>query len=46
MGMDTKDIARLMNVSSASIHTGMYRLKKRLNLENSQGLREYVVNLE
>lgn len=46
MGMDTKDIARLMNVSSASIHTGMYRLKKRLKLAESQGLREYIVNLE
>lgn len=45
MGMETKDIARLMNVSAASIHTGIYRLKKRLNLDEDQGLREFVINL-
>ncbi len=45
LGMETKDIAQLLNVTPASIRTAMYRLKKRLGLEDEIGLREYLVEL-
>ncbi|MEO9482541.1 MAG: response regulator [Ekhidna sp.] len=45
LGMDTKEIARLLNVTAASIRTAMYRLKKRLNVNEEDSLRDFLVLL-
>ena len=45
LGMDTKEIARLLNVTAASVRTAMYRLKKRLYIDENESLREFLVQL-
>ena len=45
LGMDTKEIARLLNVTAASVRTAMYRLKKRMNIEEDESLRDFLVQL-
>lgn len=45
LGMDTKEIAQLLNVTPASIRTAMYRLKKRLNINEEDSLRDFLAHL-
>ena len=45
LGMDTKEIAQLLNVTPASIRTAMYRLKKRMNINEDESLRDFLVQL-
>ncbi len=45
LGMETKDIAQLLNVTPASIRTAMYRLKKRLGLHEEVNLRDYLTEV-
>lgn len=45
LGMDTKEIARLLNVTPASIRTAMYRLKKKLGIERDDGLRDFLIGI-
>lgn len=45
LGLDTKEIANLLNVTPASIRTAMYRLKKRMNIEEEDSLRDYLAQL-
>ncbi len=45
LNMDTKEIAQLLNVTPASVRTAMYRVKKRLNLEEDDNLRDYLHQL-
>ncbi|MCX2679304.1 LuxR C-terminal-related transcriptional regulator [Galbibacter sp. EGI 63066] len=45
MGLSTKEIAPLMNISIRGVETHRYRLKKRLNLDNSSSLVNYLRNL-
>lgn len=45
LGMDTKEIARLLNVTPASIRTAMYRVKKRLKIDTESNLRDYLSQL-
>lgn len=46
LGMDTKEIARLLNVTAASVRTAMYRLKKRLEVHEEDSLRDFLVQLD
>ncbi|MEO1253303.1 MAG: response regulator [Bacteroidota bacterium] len=45
LGMDTKEIARLLNVTAASVRTAMYRLKKKLNVNEEDSLRDFLIGL-
>ncbi|MEP4092502.1 response regulator [Reichenbachiella sp.] len=45
LGMDTKEIANLLNVTPASIRTAMYRLKKRLDIKEEESLRDFLMQL-
>lgn len=45
LNMDTKEIAQLLNVTPASVRTAMYRVKKRLNLQEDDNLRDYLHQL-
>lgn len=45
LGMDTKEIAQLLNVTPASIRTAMYRLKKRMKIKEEDSLRDFLVLL-
>ena len=42
LGMETKNIAQLLNVTPASIRTAMYRVKKRLGVAEEINLRDYL----
>lgn len=46
MNLLTKEIAPLMNVSVRGLETQRYRLKRKLNLENSNSLAEYLRNFK
>lgn len=45
LGMDTKEIAQLLNVTPASIRTAMYRLKKRMHVKEDESLRDFLARL-
>ncbi len=45
LNMDTKEIARLFNVKASSIQTSRVRLKKKLNLDESTDLRDFILNI-
>ncbi|MEP1096097.1 MAG: response regulator [Cyclobacteriaceae bacterium] len=46
LGMDTKEIAQMLNVTPASIRTAMYRLKKRLSIAEEDSLRDFLSQLD
>ena len=45
LGMETKQIAQLLNITPASIRTAMYRLKKKFEVPDNQDLRNYIEEL-
>lgn len=45
LGMDTKEIAQLLNVTPASIRTAMYRLKKRMEIPEEDSLRDFLIQI-
>ena len=45
MGLSSKDIAPLMNISHRSVEMSRYRLRKKLGLERSDSLTDYLINL-
>lgn len=45
LSMDTKQIARLLNITPASTRTIFYRLKKKMKLSEDENLRDYVQQL-
>lgn len=45
LGMETKQIAQLLNITPASIRTAMYRLKKKFEISEQQDLRNYIEEL-
>ncbi len=45
LGMETKQIALLLNITPASIRTSMYRLKKKFNIDDQLDLRKYIEEL-
>ena len=46
MGMDTKEIAHLLNITPASVRTSVYRIKKRMNLPEEDTLRDFLTRFE
>jgi len=42
LGMETKQIAQLLNITPASIRTAMYRLKKKFLIEEKDDLRHFI----
>lgn len=42
MGLSSKEIAAIMNTTTRSIETARYRLRKKLGLEQSQNLTEFI----
>tara|TARA_R110002051_G_scaffold324920_1_gene424605 strand:+ start:24982 stop:27693 length:2712 start_codon:yes stop_codon:yes gene_type:complete len=43
LNLSSKEIAPLLNISTKSVETKRYRLRKRLNLEHDDGLVEYIL---
>jgi DNA-binding CsgD family transcriptional regulator len=43
MNLSTKEIAYLMNISVRGVEIARYRLRKKLNLERSENLQEYIL---
>lgn len=46
LNLDTKDIASLMNLSVRAIENSRYRLRKKLNIESSQSLYDFFLNID
>lgn len=46
LGMDNKQIARLLNISPGSARTSLYRLKKKLGIDQDENLRVLIDELE
>jgi DNA-binding NarL/FixJ family response regulator len=46
LGMDNKEIARLLNVSSGSIRIAVHRLKKKIGLGADVNFRDYIAGIE
>ena len=44
MNLSTKEIAHLLNISVRGVEIARYRLRKRLNLERSTNLQEFIIN--
>ncbi|MDP4819656.1 MAG: LuxR C-terminal-related transcriptional regulator, partial [Saprospiraceae bacterium] len=44
MGLQSKEIAPLLNVSDRSVDNNRYRLRKKLGLGSEDNLREFVMN--
>ncbi|MEP1095869.1 MAG: response regulator [Cyclobacteriaceae bacterium] len=45
MGMDNKQIAQLLNITPESMRTSLYRLKKKLNLQEEGSIRDHIVKM-
>ncbi len=45
LNMSIKEMAGVLGISSASVKNAKYRLKKKLNIDTSQDLKEFIVNL-
>jgi DNA-binding CsgD family transcriptional regulator len=44
LNLSTKEIANLLNISVRGVEIGRYRLRKKLNLDRSQNLAEFILN--
>lgn len=45
LGMDNKEIARLLNITPASVRTSLYRLKIKIGIDEEENLRDFIVGL-
>lgn len=45
IGMDTKEIAQIMNVTDASVRSAIYRMKKKIDLSEEDSMRTFLFNL-
>ena len=45
MGLSSKDIAPLFNISYRSVEMTRYRLRRKLNLERSENLSDYLLKI-
>ena len=43
--MQTKEIARILNIDPRSVQTARYRIKKKLNLDEDQDLRSFLITV-
>lgn len=46
LNLETKEIASLMNLSVRAVENSRYRLRKKLNLQPSQNLNEFFLNID
>lgn len=46
LGIENKEISRLLNITPASVSTSLYRLKKKLNVDSELDLRDFIVKLD
>jgi len=44
LNLSTKEIANLLNISNRGVEIGRYRLRKKLELDRSQNLAEFILN--
>jgi DNA-binding NarL/FixJ family response regulator len=45
IGLSTKQIASMQNITPAAIHKMRYRIKKKINLDKKSSLDDFIVNL-
>jgi len=45
LSMDTKQIARLLNITPASVRKIFYRLKRKMNIPEEENLRDFILQL-
>ena len=45
MGLSSKDIATILNVSPDGVKKSRYRLRKKLNLTENANIAEYLMNI-
>ncbi len=45
LGIENKEISKLLNITPASVSTSLYRLKKKLNVDTEQDLRDFIFKL-
>lgn len=45
LNLETKEIASLMNLSIRAVENGRYRLRKKMNVDSSQNLNEFIIGL-
>lgn len=46
MNFSTKEIARLLNISTRAVEIGRYRLRKKLNLNHDVNLAEFLISID
>ncbi len=46
LGLDSKDIASLMNISVRAVENNRYRLRKKLDIQPSQHLNEFFIDID
>ena len=46
MNMSSKEISKMLNITSRGVELARYRLRKKLNLKRSQNLVEYLIDLD
>ena len=46
LGIENKEISRLLNITPASASTSLYRLKKKLKVDPEQDLRDFIFKLD
>ncbi len=46
INLNTKEIARMLNISVRGVEISRYRLRKKLNLETSENLNEFLMGIE
>ena len=46
MNMSSKEISKLLNITTRSVELARYRLRKKLNLKREQNLVEFLIDLD
>jgi len=46
MGLSSKEMASLLNTSTRSIETARYRLRKKLQMDSGENLKEFIQSFE
>jgi DNA-binding CsgD family transcriptional regulator len=46
MNMSSKEISKMLNITSRGVELARYRLRKKLNLKRTQNLVEYLIDLD
>jgi len=46
MNMSSKEISKLLNITTRGVELARYRLRKKLNLKREQNLVEFLIDLD